>query len=333
MLSIFIKRGIMNFRKLILAAVILIFSFSLTAGQNTPAKKIVIMPFVSEGIDNITLNSAEVILRLEISKLSKDEIIVGKDYLEKTDSNCAAIDCAVAYGKQIDADQVVACNFLVLGQKIIIQYTLYDVAENKAVIDDSIISMSIEELDVVMKRIAMSLTRNESAKETAEKGVIIGQEAKKTLLRSGGNFYGFSLGYLFPLTGFNETERSFTIDLKVGSELEDFDYGLQFAARQGFGVNIYSSCLLTKEDVCPYIGAGLGFHWITGLHKNDSYYDGTQYIHKQDDRKEDGFELLLNSGFRFFNTYDMKITINFTFAHTFNDYKSDSFVLTIGYLR
>lgn len=321
--------------KLIHAVIIMFLSAAnLTYAQNTEIGRIGIMPFVSESIDRITLNSAEAILRLELSKLSEMEIVTAKSLTEEIkDSNCHSSECIEKFGEKLNAEQVVTCNFLVLGQKIIIEYSVYSIAEKKIIISDSIISMSIEELDIIMKRIAMSIIRNESAKLTAEKGVITEEESQKPLLRGGGTFYGLSLGYLFPLTGFGDSERSFTIDLKIGAELENFDYGIQLFGRQGFGVNIYSSYLLTKDDFCPYIGAGIGFHWLTNLQNNYYYMVGDMYEFNQDNGREDGIELQLNSGLRIFNTYKMKITINLTFAHTFNDYNSDSFIFTIGFLR
>ncbi len=295
--------------------------------------RIVIMPFITQSIDNTTLKSAEAILRQDVAKLTQTEVFVGSKPAEAVkDTSCQSLDCIVKYGENQKADKVITCNFLVLGQKIIIQYSLIDVKEKKLKISDSMNSMSLEELDVIMKRVALSTIKNETANESAVVGAITESESKKQLRRGGGKFYGFSFGYLYPAAGFDNTERSFTMDFKFGSELENMDYGLQLFARNGFGANIFASYLFTQKDICPYIGGGAGFHWITNMGKDQYIYNNNSYTYIEDKRKEDGFELLLNTGVRLFHTYNFRITANLSYSYTFNDFDSESFALTVGFL-
>ncbi|RJP62214.1 MAG: hypothetical protein C4539_18545 [Ignavibacteriales bacterium] len=294
--------------------------------------RIVIMPFINRSIDNVTIRSAEAILKQELSKLTQCEVLIGsKPNGVANDSLCENIDCIVKYGESQNAGKVLTCNFLMLGQKIIIQYSLVDVIHKKIKISDSMNSATLEELDVIMKRIALSTMKNESADASAVVGAITESETKERARRSGGNFYGISFGYFFPGNEFYDTERTFTLDFKFGSELENVDYGIQLFARNGFGVNVFSSYLFSQKDVCPYIGGGAGFHWLTDMSDNRYNYSVGGYTN--DNRKEDGFELVINSGIRFFHTYNFRITVNFTYAHTFNDYDCNSYVLTVGFLR
>ena len=320
--------------KIFISFVFILWS-NLLFGQNTTnVSRLAIMHFSSEGIDSVTIKSAETILRLELAKLSSAEVLGVNTQNDSAGYDCKSLECEVKYGEKLNADQVVTCNLLVLGKKIIIQYALIDVKQRKVLIDDSITSLSVEELDLIMKRIAMSVINHKSADETAEVGTIIEQETKKPLLRNGGKFYSFSFGYLYPTSGFKNEERSFTVDFRIGADIPDLEYGLQLFARDGFGVNIFSSYLATQTDVCPYIGGGLGFHWITTMTKTEYIYsdDGT-YTRKEDNRQEDGFEFLVNTGLRLFNTYNFRITMNLAYSHTFNDFNSNSITLTIGFLK
>jgi hypothetical protein len=310
----------------------ILFNYALFA-QTQNGLRIVIMPFISNGIDNTTITSSQTILQREISKLGMNEVFIGSIPEKGTiDPTCTELDCAVIYGEKLNANRVVTCNLLVLGKKIIIQYTLVDVKFKKILVFDSITSLSIEELDVIMKRIAAGVINIETTNQTAKVGSIIENENKPLLLRGGGGFYGFSFGYLFPQDGFGNNDRSFTMDFKAGYEIDKYEYGIQLLARNGFGTNIYGSYLFSPYDVCPYFGGGLGFHWVSYSEPYENSYGYNSYP-QPNNKKGDGFELLLNTGVRLFNTYNFRLTVNLSYSITFNDYRSNSLALTIGFLR
>lgn len=300
--------------------------------QNLDLKKVAVLQFNAEGIDPITVRSAEYILRQEIEKLTKEEVILQTGETEEY-GQCISLNCIMDAGKKLGANSVVTCTFLQLGEKIIIQYELYDVDNGKKLLMDNITSASFEDLDTVMKRIAMSIAGNKTTNETAEIGTIIEDETNAPLQREGINFYSLSMGYFFPSSGFKNDERSFTMDLKVGAELENFVYGVQLMGRKGFGVNIFSSYMFSKKDVCPYIGAGAGFHWINMEEYGGYVTTESGYFYKEEDKKGDGLELLLNTGIRLFHTYSFQIAVDLSFSHTFNDFNSNAVALTIGFVH
>lgn len=295
------------------------------------------MKFSAEGIDTLSMKTAREILRLEIQKLTKAEVFL-ENASSPENTELSEVELAVEAGKRTNADQVVTCKFLVLGSKVIIQYAVIDVELKKPILYDSINSLSLEELDVVMKRIAASIIEHQPINKTAETGMIVESESTAPLERTGRTFYGFSFGYLFPVSK-DIRERSFTMDYKLGAELKDnFEYGIQFFARQGFGASVFSSYLVSKKDICPYLGVGLGFHWLTELDKgtvNPTYniYGQYQYNYVRDERKQDGLEIIINSGVKVFNTYNFRITVNAAYSHTFNDFNTNTFVFTVGFLR
>ncbi len=292
-----------------------------------------ILPFYAKGIDRTTVSTAEEILRLEMENLSAKNIsLANSASLVNADSNCTSTDCAAELGKQLKADQVVSCQILALGQKLIIQYFLIDVEQKAVLLADKLTSSSIEDLDVVMKRMAISITSLESAKKSAEVGAITESESKPFFLRNGRRFNNWSFGYLYPQKGFSTDQRSFTMDVKIGSEVEDLDYGVQLFLREGFGANIFSSYLFSRKDVCPYIGAGAGFHWVT-IDQSTVYYQYQTYpITKTEEKKGDGFEILLNAGVRLFHTYNFRVNVNLAYSYAFNDLHSEALVLTLGFM-
>ncbi len=318
---------------------LLIFAIIITVNSNITAqasniKKIAITNFKSESIDRSTLNSVREILKYEIQKISDLDVVLSTRNNDENFAGCNDIDCAVEEAENVGADHAVICSFLQLGQKLIIQYSLIDVEEKRILLQDNMTSTSVEELDVIMQRIAMSITEFQPISRTAQIGTLTEHETKSPLERLGRRFFGFSFGYLYPETGFDNTDRSFTMDYKVGAELLNFDYGLQVFARKGFGVNIFSSYLFSRKDICPYLGLGAGFHWVEDQRNyyrevdfyGNSYYDSEKV-------NSDGFELTANAGLRLFHTYSMRLTLNVSYSHTFNDYGNDAVIITFGFLK
>ncbi|NCQ18601.1 MAG: hypothetical protein COZ80_13110 [Ignavibacteria bacterium CG_4_8_14_3_um_filter_37_9] len=301
--------------------------------QQAKQGKLIILPFYTKGIDPTTVSTAEEILRLEMENLSAKNISLAKSTsLGNADSNCTSTDCAAELGKQLKADQVVSVQTLSLGQKIIIQYFLIDVEKKVVLLADKLTSTSVEDLDVVMKRMAISITSLESAEKSAQVGAITENESKPFFLRSGRRFNNWSFGYLYPQNGFSTGDKSFTMDIKIGAEMQELDYGVQLLIREGFGANIFSSYLFSQKDICPYVGAGVGFHWVTVDQPNVSFPPQDYSVTNIKEKKGDGFELLLNTGVRLFHTYNFRVNVNLTYAYTFNDLKSEAIVLTLGFM-
>jgi TolB-like protein len=302
--------------------------------QQVKKGSLVILPFYAKGIDRTTVSTAEEILRLEMENISTKNIALANSAMfPNTDSSCTSTDCAAELGKQLKADQVVSVQMLTLGQKLIIQYYLIDVDQKTILLADKLTSTSVEDLDVVMKRMAISITSLESAKKSAQVGAITESESKPFFLRNGRRFNNWSFGYLYPQNGYSTGDKSFTMDVKIGSEVEDMDYGVQLLIREGFGANIFTSYLFSRKDICPYVGAGVGFHWVTIEQTSSfSYYQNQTYTSNQNEKKGDGFEILLNTGVRLFHTYNFRVNVNLTYSYTFNDLKSEAIILTLGFM-
>ena len=223
------------------------------------------------------------------------------------------------------------------------QYFLADVATEKIITTDQTTSLSIEDLELVMKRIAKSIAEHTTVRESAEVGNITAIEAEKPLRRSTYKNFGVSFGYLYPTSGYdNSTDKSFAIDLRWGYEiLDDYAVGLLIGARDGFAINLFGDYLLTRTDVCPLIGASLGFHWVSHAQEyTNTYtsytdmngYTNTYTVSTPIDKRGDGIELGFHTGVRLLRTFSFQILLQVDFIHTFNDYNDNAVVFTIGML-
>lgn len=323
-----LKREKMKFKYFV---ILLLLLFNTGFSQQIKTR-FAIAPFLNNGLEPSVVNTIETLFRLEFQKY--DTITVISHEATSTvfaNKNCFEKECAIAIGKELKADMIVICQLLILGQKIVVQYSCYNVQKEITTINDQVNSANVEDLDMVMKRVVQSILSSVTYSKTAEVGNITEDEKKEILSRSTRKFYNFNFGYLFPDRGYSTNERSFSMDFRAGGEIDNYDYGIQLLARDGFGVNIFGSYLITKKDVCPYLGAGVGFHWILKEQAEIQYNTNGNVVSRKD-KKGDGIELLLNGGLRLFHTYNFRIIINMSYAFTFNDFNSRGYTFTVGFL-
>lgn len=297
-----------------------------SVGQIT--ERIAILPLRANGIDSVSLQTAESILRSEIGKMSRMDIISARRTEEALDGKaCPDAECALAIGKTLGASEVLGCKLLALGEKIIVQYFLVDVSLGKEVLIDQATAFRVEDLEVVMKRIAGSVAKGVSLADNAEVGNIIPAETREPQRRASRRNVGVGFGYLYPQNEYDGADRIFVADLRVDYELEDYAVGMLLGIRKGFATDLYGSYLFSRKDICPYLGGGVGFHWVS--HSASIFQSSSSRLR---DLRGDGFEVSGNAGIRLLHTYDFQLIFNVEYIYTFNDYNDQAIVFTIGIL-
>jgi len=305
---------------------IMICSVLMEVDAQEPSARIAILPLQSNGVDSVYIQTAESILRTEIGKLSAMDIVSLKRTREALEGvPCAESDCALDVGTKLDASQVLGCKLSALGEKIVVQYFLVGVQSKRELLIDQITASNVEDLEVLMKRIAKSVVEREPIEKTAEVGRILAEESTEPLRRASRKNFGFSFGYLYPQRGYDNSDRIFTADARFDYELQDVAVGMLFGIRKGFAMNLYGSYLFSRQDICPYVNGGFGFHWVS----HDNFYlNGI----KQGTGRGDGFELTGSAGLRVMHTYNFQLLFNLEYIYTLNDYDDRAIVFTIGIL-
>jgi len=308
----------MKTHKLLLLALIIL------TGQVFAQTRYAVLPVKSLGMDDVTTQTVDMLLRQEIIKETGAEIVSKSETINAAgDELCMELECAVAAGSLLGADKVVTTSLSKLGNKIAVQFMLFDVKENRTILADNVMSKNVDDLEMVIIRLAKSIAQELPIKNTAEVGAIVKNEEKSLQRRRAKRFAGFSFGYLFPSDGYdNKKEEVFTVDMRLGFEMSNTAVGLFVGVRKGIASNIYVSYLMSRKDICPYVGGALGFHWVA--HKS---------MFEDDDKRTDGFEVTASTGLRLFRTYNFQIVINLDYIYTFNDYDDKAVVLTIGLLK
>ncbi len=308
-------------------ALFALLSVTYASGQQKGSGRIVILPLTSNGVDAVTAETAESILRTEIGKQSSMDIVSGKKTKEALgDTPCTESECAAAAGQTLGAAQVLGCRLSALGEKIIVQYFLVDVPTKKQILIDQATAATAEDLEVLMKRLAKSVVDLEPISKSAEVGQILATETTEPQRRASRKNFGFSFGYLYPQHGYDNGDRSFIVDSRFDYEIEDYAVGMLVGIRKGFAMDLYGAYLLSRQDVCPYFGGGVGFHWIS--HNTLINFSGAP----QDNRRGDGIELSAMTGLRLLHTYNFQMILNLEFIYTMNDYDDRAVVFTIGIL-
>ena len=283
----------------------------------------VLLPVISSGLDEASIQTAESILRMELSKEENINLMSERITIDAIgDKDCIDEECAKIIGEQLKADQVLLCKINPLGEKLIVQYQLIETSTGNTILSDRATATFVEDLDAVMKRVAISVARQTPFDANQEVGNIVVQESIGSLRQEARYNFGVGFGYLFPSAGYDEdNDKSFTLNGYFDYEMLDFSAGLMMGARKGFAMNIYGNYLFSRSDISPYLGSSLGFHWV--IHEN---------FFEDDGKEGDGIELGVLGGIRLFHTYNFQIFIQGEYIMTFNDYNDKAFVLTIGIL-
>lgn len=303
------------------------------SAQGLHPRKVVLLPIISNGIDYASTITAESILRMELGKENSINLLTEKKTsIELNDELCNDEECAKIIGEKLKVEQVVLCRLNLLGEKIIVQYFLIDVSSGRNILAEQTTALNLDDLEPVMKRVAISVVRQTPFSANAEVGNIVGKETIETLSRKSRYNLGVGFGYLFPQNGYGSGDRSFTINGYLDHEIQPYAVGLMVGARNGFAINLYGAYLFSNTDVCPYLGTSVGIHWVQ---HNDvyGYYDNVNDTwHETEPKSGDGIELGIKGGVRVLHTYNVQLFINVEFIMTFNDYDDKAIVFSIGIL-
>lgn len=316
-------------KKLVFPFILFLLLIRIQAQELQAPIKLVVLPIISNGLNQNDVYTSASILRMELGKQSNLNLISERKTLEELNNSiCDDEECAKQIGSKLGADQVLICKLNPLGEKIIVQYILVETSSGKNLLSEQTTALSVEDLEPVMKRIAISIARLTPFDKNKEVGNIVGKESIESLRQAARFNFGVGFGYLYPQKGYSSDKKSFTLNAYFDYEIENYAVGLMIGGREGFAINLYGNYLFTKTDLCPYVGGALGFHWVS----NHSNFVTYSYNNSSSSKDEDGIELGLEAGVRIFHTYNFQFFIKGEYILTFNDYNDRAFVFTIGIL-
>ena len=298
----------------------LLLVISVLLAQETP--KTVVFSFTTVGVDEASGKTATSIFRSELANTGKFAVIepdiikttLGND--EPVEGTAAASDNA----KKIGAVKAVIGSLSKLGAQTLIEVKLIDVATATVEFSDRMGTTTGTDIDVILSRLAKGVAERKKTEATAEVGKITEKEGFEPARRASFWSGGGKIGYFFPFGGFGENPGSLIGFSGVGlyetpSLMAEASYSLfTFTGRASLWTVGFSAFkLLSKTDVCPYLGGGIGLAGVTG-----DYPGGSSYTYY-----ESGVGPMLNfgGGYMFLRTYDFRFVVDVRYYLAFCNVK------------
>lgn len=339
---------------------ILLFILVLT-GLSVAQESVAVFDFKAVGMDEQTNKAAMQIFKNELNTTGKfsviptEEMEAGLSTKGITALDCYDLGCAVDDGRALGTENVIIGTFSRLGEKIITEVKLVSVSQGKVVFSDRFSTVSVEDLDAVLHRLATAVAERKKIDTDVGRFGITDEEAKqprrkKSFITSGASF-SFGFPFSDSYAGVNSIKTiwwntryetgNFVIDNSVGvswgsgdeAKVEVFGT-LQTIAETKIAVipwDIGIRYLFNREaEFAPYIGGGFGIHFIASQNYTDINYeagsDEAPALHAAV-----GLYGFQSSNFRL--TVEGKFSIVFTDAFPNSGNTSKQFGISIGVTR
>ncbi|MDZ7260837.1 MAG: CsgG/HfaB family protein, partial [candidate division KSB1 bacterium] len=201
------------------------FMMMLPAGHSQEKSRLAVFEFQAIGVDEITAQVSWQLLHTELVNTNKFRVIEIEEIsrILGPEAICYDVQCASELGRQLQADKVVIGSLSRLGMKIVVNLRMVNVAQAAVEFEDRLISEQEEDLDIVMKRLALGLATGKKAEDTAAVGAITEQETREPRRRA--TFYtsGLKIGFLWPQRdSYGEAKKLTAVDFTTWYETPTF---------------------------------------------------------------------------------------------------------------
>lgn len=249
---------------------------------------------------------------------------------------CEDVSCTRGASQAAGASVAVHMSIHRLGQKLIVSATAVDVASGATRVSQRMDSQRVEELDLVVKRLATALVTGETTDASAELGTITEAEARAPTRRNGRLGFLLGLSTLVPFSGYADRQigggfeaglwfetYDFVIEPKIGVRMDLTDERANFTH---VPFEVVGSYLFSRSDTSPLIGLGLGVGYV----REEVYVErttGSILVTRSQDVISDSLAagtILARAGVLLARTYDVSLLIAVEYALTFADFQERS---------
>lgn len=236
------------------------------------------------------------------------------------DAQCYDVSCAADLSKEAGYDRAVTGTVTRLGSKLIVRVQLVDAGRKEITFSDDGVSQTEDDLDVVLSRLAKSLSTGKKMEDTAEVGLITEKEYDEVRRRESYSTKSFNAGFLWPTAGsFGGVNRLITLDLAYHYDTTDFFLTGRSSLRWGgdweddggkaVDVNFLEVKIgryFSRNDFSPFVNAGIGIHYVKATKRVETIYGTT--IDQEDGGT--GPVFLAGGGFTAFRTYNFHFRVD-----------------------
>jgi len=303
----------------------LLIVLSVMAAQELP--KVAVFGFSSVGVDEASAKTATSIFRTEIANSGK-YAVVEADVIKTAIGNDDPVDgisSAIEKAKTLKVSKAVIGSLSKLGEQTLIEVRLIDVNSGIVEFSDRLGSITGTDIDVILSRLAKGVAEQKKSEATAEVGNIIKKEAEEPNRRASFITGSTRVGYLFPIGGFGENP-GIPLGL-IGSVNYETDKFMAEMSYSYYGIGGHAGLwsidfsgfkLMSKTDICPFIGGGLGISHASAAMLQEYNYNSYHYSYYTE-YSGTGPVLNLGGGIIFMRTYDFRFITDFRYHISFCD--------------
>jgi hypothetical protein len=277
------------------------------------AKSVLVFPVSGEGAEARDLASVTRLFKDALDGRSRDNVTLAK-------TPCDDRECALARAKTagVEAEELVYSSFYKLGKKWIFSATIVG-ADGSNSFSQRLTAASIEDMEAVTLRMADALMSRKTSEQVASVDNITEKEQEQEPERRRSLYRGgVAIGYLFPLGssfeyvdnydnsnnpeihGYRQMIRltwlntwEFRNNLQLGTDIV-------WNVPTSIGADASLRYLFGRGDFTPFVGGGLGLHYVKGDAHNDLAEGG---------KRNSGPTLNAQGGMLMFRTYDVNVML------------------------
>ncbi len=307
-----------------------------------PGKTLLLLPVQGEDGKNADIAAVNELYREAIKNGYSGTVNTPND----SASRCGEKDCAKLLAAKAGVDEVIFTTVRRLGSKWIFSSTIMDVGGGNA-FNQRGTALSMEDLEPVTRRVSDALLARKPVDQVASLDNITAKEENNEPTRRKSLYTtGFSIGYLYPTDGsyshlkYNTSNASLTEDQQYSQlirlawlnswefrENTILGFDASMAMPLDFGADINLQYLFKKTDISPFVGGGLGIHYIAA---HDESADSFGFVVNESKKRNSGPTTNMQGGMIFFRTYDIHLMARAEYQVTFNSDYDNAILFDVG---
>ncbi len=297
------------------------------------ARTLLVLPVSGAGIADGDLASVNRLFREALEMRYTGPVVAGT-------TSCEDRGCALQALGAAQADEVVYSSIYLLGTRWIFSASVTG-ADGAAGFSQRLTGANIEDMEALTIRMADALTTRRTTEQVASLDNITAKEADADPTRRRSLYHaGVALGYVFPVgTSYSYVSESpyvypperkrYGYDqmvrltwLNSWEFRNDFALGadLVWTTPYAIGADVSLRYMLNRSDFTPFIGGGLGLHYVRG----DVGVEGDE------NKRNSGPALNVQGGMMLFRTYDVNVMLRGQYQVIFNSDVDHGPALDVG---
>jgi hypothetical protein len=296
-------------------AVILV--LAMLSGAAAASEKVLLLRFQGTGVDEELISAVTTLFQGALNEEGKYQAVSTAEALGETEyydqANAATMAQEAGLGKAVTG------SLTRLGSKIIVRVQLMNTEDGAVLFSDDAVSQTEDDLDVVLTRLAKSMTTGKKMESTAEVGLITEKEFDQVRRRESFSSKSFSVGFLWPTDGtMGGADRLVVLDFAYQYDTSDFFLtgrsGLRWGGDTGtdggkaYDINFLEVKIgrhLNRSDFSPFLSGGIGIHYTKETIR-------VQTVHNTYEQDQGGTGLILlgGGGITAFRTYNFHFKLD-----------------------